>query len=185
MSARWLLAATLLAALLLPASALAGGVGVFNGTGFHAGPALSEAGGTGTWINQGGGVEIFLGRRDYRLSGRLRFGYNAVIDVTPVAEGASTGSRVIHSAALSAGARVELLPDFSEKKFGLYVAADVGVSPLVVHLANYFWADVGPGVRVDVNETFGLFAELTGVVRFQNGFTGGAWLFLGARFTID
>ena len=38
----------LLTLLLLPGSALAGGVGVFNGTGFHAGPALSEAGGTGT-----------------------------------------------------------------------------------------------------------------------------------------
>jgi len=184
MSARWLLAATLFAALLLPASASAGGIGVFNGTGFHAGPALSEGGGTGTWINQSGGVEIFLGRRDYRLSGRLRFGYNAVIDVSPLAEGASTGARVIHSAALAAGLRVELLPDI-EKKFGLYVAGDVGVSPLVLHLANYFWFDVGPGVRLDVNENFGLFAELTGVLRFQNGFTGGAWLYLGARFTFD
>ena len=174
----------LLLILLAPASALAGGVGVFNGTGFHAGPALSESGGTGTWINEGGGIELFLGKRDFRLQGRLRFSYNAVIDVTPLAEGAEAGNRVGHSGALSVGAKVELLPDIT-KRFGFYVATDIGISPLVQHLRNYFWVDVGPGVRVDVNDVFGLFAELTGVVRYENGFTGGAWLFLGARFSFD
>ena len=180
--ALWVL--TLLFVLLLPPSVLAGGVGVFNGTGFHAGPALSEAGGTGTWVNEGGGIELYLGKRDFRLQGRLRFGYNAVIDVTPVAEGVVAKNRVGHSAALSVGAKVELLPDV-EKKFGLYFAADIGISPLVLHLRNYFWVDVGPGVRLDVNEVFGLFAELTGVVRYENGFTGGAWLYLSARFSFD
>ncbi|MCO4769639.1 MAG: hypothetical protein KDA24_06365 [Deltaproteobacteria bacterium] len=175
---------SLLVTLLLPASALAGGIGVFNGTGFHAGAALSEAGGTGTWINEGGGFELFFGKRDFRLHGRLRFGYNAVIDVTPLAEGAVAKNRVGHSAALSVGAKVELLPDV-EKPFGFYIATDVGISPLVLHLRNYFWVNAGPGVRVDINEVFGLFAELTGVLRYENGFTGGAWLYLGARFSFD
>jgi|GEM_PF-1531188 len=184
MFSRTLTLCTLLLALMVPASALAGGIGVFNGTGFHAGPALSEAGGTGTWINEGGGFELFLGKRSSRLHGRLRFGYNAVIDVTPLAEGAAAKNRVGHSAALSLGAKVELLPDV-EKKFGLYVAADIGIAPLVLHLRNYFWVDVGPGVRVNVTEVFGLFAELTGVLRYENGFAGGAQLYLGARFSFD
>jgi hypothetical protein len=180
--ATWVFA--LLFVLALPAPALAGGVGVFNGTGFHAGQALSQAGGTGTWINEGGGVELFLGKRDFRLHGRLRFSYNAVIDVTKLPEGAEATNRVGHSAALSLGAKVELLPDVTTKG-GFYLVADIGISPLVKHLRNYFWVDVGPGVRVNVNEVFGLFAELTGVIRYENGFAGGAWLFLGARFSFD
>lgn len=184
MRARTLLLFLLALVALLPASALAGGVGFFNGTGFHVGPALSQAGGTGTWIDEGGGVELFLGKRDVRLQGRLRFAYNAVIDVTPLPDGIEAKNRVRHSATLSIGAKVDLLPDV-EKPFGFYIAADIGVAPLVRDLANYFWVDVGPGVRVHVNEVFGLFAELTGVVRYQNAFSGGALLFLGARLSFD
>ena len=184
MLARVTLLLGLLTLLLMPGSALAGGVGVFNGTGFHAGPALSEAGGAGTWINEGGGFELFFGKRDFRFHGRLRFFYNAVIDVTPLPDGVEARNRVGHSGALSVGAKVELLEDV-EKPFGFYIATDIGISPLVLHLRNYFWVNAGPGVRVNVNDVFGLFAELTGVLRYENGFTGGAWMYLGARFSFD
>ena len=184
MLARALLLCSLLVALLIPASASAGGVGFFNGTGVHSGGALSQAGGRGTWVNEGGGVEIFLGKRDFRLHGRLRFGYNAVLDVTPLAEGAVAKNRVTHAGVISLGAKVELLPDI-EKAFGLYVVADIGVAPLVKYGRGYLFVDVGPGARVNVNQVFQLFAELTGMLRYENGFTGGALLFLGARFSFD
>ena len=186
MLARALLLCSLLALWLIPGTALAGGVGFFASPGVHAGPALSQAGGTGTWADLGGGIELFLGKRDSRLHGRLRFGYNGVFDLTPLPEGVEVtpGTRISHAAVISLGAKVELLPDV-ETAFGLYVAADIGVSPLVKHLKNYFWIDVGPGIRVRANDVLSIFAELTGVVRFENGFTGGALLFAGARLTFD
>jgi len=186
MFARALLVCSLLLVLLIPGTALAGGVGFYGSPGFHAGPALSQAGGTGTWADLGGGIELFLGKRDSRLHGRLRFGYNGVFDLTPLPEGveAPPGSRISHAAVISLGAKVDLLPDV-EKPFSLYIAADIGVSPLVKHLKNYFWVDVGPGIRVNANDVLSVFAELTGVVRFENGFTGGALLFVGVRLSFD
>lgn len=184
MSARASLLCLLLLALLVPGSASAGGVGFFNGTGFHSGKALSQVGGRGTWVNEGGGVEVFLGKRDFRLHGRLRFAYNAVMDVTPLAEGQVAKNRVAHSGVISLGAKVDLLPDLAQP-FGLYVVADIGVAPLVRHGRGYMFVDMGPGVRAQVNPVLQLFAELTGIVRYENGFTGGALLFLGARLSFD
>ncbi len=186
MLARVLTLSCLLCLLLVPGTALAGGVGFFVSPGFHAGPALSAGGGTGTWADVGGGVELFLGKRDSRVQGRLRFGYNGVMDVTPLPEGvtAAPGSRVSHSGVLSLGAKIDLLPDV-EKPFSVYLVGDLGVSPLVKHLKNYFWVDVGPGVRINANDVLSVFAELTGVVRFENGFTGGALLAAGVRLSFD
>jgi hypothetical protein len=186
MLARALFLCSLLSLLLVPGTALAGGVGFYGSPGFHAGPALSQAGGTGSWVDLGGGVELFLGKRDSRVHGRLRFGYNGVFDTTPLPEGveAAPGSRISHSAVISLGAKVELLEDV-EKPFGLYIVGDIGVSPLVKHLKNYFWVDVGPGIRVNANDVMSVFAELTGIVRFENGFTGGAQVVAGVRLSFD
>lgn len=186
MLARALILCSLLSLLLVPGTALAGGVGFFVSPGFHAGPALSAAGGTGTWMDVGGGVELFLGKRDSRVHGRLRFAYNGVMDVTPLPEGveAAPGSRVSHSGVLSLGAKIDLLPEV-EKPFSLYIAADVGVSPLVKHIKNYFWVDLGPGIRINANDVLSVFAELTGVVRFENGFSGGALVVAGVRLSFD
>ena len=56
-----LAAALLLGALIIvPVAAEAGGAGLYNGTGFHMGKAFNSSGGSGTWMNEGGGVELFL-----------------------------------------------------------------------------------------------------------------------------
>ncbi len=175
------LLALILGSLLLPASAMAGGIGGFNLTGFHFGEALREGGGVGRWLDEGGGVEIVLGSQDSRIKGRIRFAYNAIIDLDLVADGGG----VQHAGVFSGGAMVELLPAFDEKKFGLYIAVDVGVSPLVTNGRAFVYLDAGPGVRIDVNERFGLFAEVTGWLRYEKGFYGGPMIFLGARVHVD
>ncbi|MCP4868908.1 MAG: hypothetical protein GY898_09330 [Proteobacteria bacterium] len=164
----------LIALLVLPAPALAGGVGVFDQTGFHFGGALREGGGTGSWMDQGGGIEIFLGKTDHRLSGRLRLSYAAIIDLS---------GGVQHAGLFSVGAQVELLD--LEKKFGLYPLLDLGVSPLVTQIRFFVFADAGIGARYRINDVVSIFGELTGLVRYDKAFTGGPLIFLGARFAID
>jgi hypothetical protein len=158
---------------LVPTTASAGGVGFYDMTGFH----LSKSAGAtvGPFLDQGGGIELFLGRKDFRLEARFRFAYNAII---------KPGGPVVHTGTLSAGARVELLTDLA-RPGGVYLAADIGVSPLVKDFANYFWVQAGPGVRVRPAEHLQLFAELSGFVRFQYGVAGGLLLTLGVRFPFD
>lgn len=175
------LLALIFASLLLPAGALAGGIGGYNMTGFHFGEALREGGGDGRWLDEGGGIELQLGSRTSRIQGRIRFAYNAIIDLDLVADGGG----VQHAGIFSGGAQVQLLPDFDEKAFHLYVAVDVGVSPLVTNGRAFVFVDIGPGVRFDVNERFGLFAEVTGWMRYEKGFYGGPMIFLGARVHLD
>jgi hypothetical protein len=158
-----------------PPPAAAGGFGFFDATGFHFGRALREGGGSGRWLDQGGGVELFLGDRDRRLHGRLRFAYQAVVDL-------DGGTR--HAGVLSGGVRVELLPDV-ESKFGFYVAADMGITPIVTHLRAWFFLDAGPGIRVNPVEKFSLFFEAMGLFRYEKGVQGGPIFHLGARFALD
>jgi hypothetical protein len=165
----------LLLALCLPALAQAGGISIYNGTGFHFGAPLSEEGGEGRWLNEGGGFGVILGPADSRLLGRMRFAYNAVIDL-------AGGTR--HVALLSAGVQIELLPDVS-KRFGVYLATDMGITPLFTDMRLYLFADVGPGVRFDINEKFSLFAEVCALLRYENSFYAGPQFYLGARFSFD
>ena len=67
-----LFAALVLGTVAAPRSADAGGVGFYNGTGLHVGPRL-EGEGTGVWLDEGGGLELLLGKDGARLHGRLRF----------------------------------------------------------------------------------------------------------------
>ena len=173
-----IVAVFLTAALALPATAHAGGVGFYNGTGVHVGDAL-EREGTGVWLDEGGGIELFLGRRDSRVHGRLRIAYNAIVDLSP-----EPITRVRHSGFLSLGVKVEFLDDV-EQPFGFYLATDVGVSPLTTHLRSYFTYSIGPGVRVRPAGPLELFAELHGFVRYEKVIAGGPMLFLGARLHID
>jgi hypothetical protein len=169
--ALFLLVASLL---VLPATASAGGVGVFDQTGFHFGEALREGGGTGSWMDQGGGIEILLGRSDFRLSGRLRLSYVAIIDLS---------GGVQHAGLFSVGVQVELFD--LDTKFGLYPVLDLGVSPLITQIRFFVFADAGAGVRYRINDLVSIFGELTGMVRYDKAFTGGPMIFLGARFAID
>jgi len=159
---------------LVPVSASAGGVGAFDQTGFHFGEALREGGGTGSWMDQGGGIEIFLGKTDFRVVGRLRLSYAAIIDLS---------GGVQHAGLFSVGAHVELLD--LEKKFGIYPLLDMGVSPFVTQIKFFVFADAGVGVRYRINDLVSVFGELTGLVRYDKGFTGGPLIYLGARFSID
>jgi len=170
-----LLVTSLLLALALPGLAHAGGVSLYNATGAHFGQPLSEEGGQGQWFNEGGGVGVVLGPADSRLLGRIRFAYNAVI--------AGAGG-VRHVAVFSAGVHIELLPDPS-KRFGFYLAADMGITPLFTDMRLYVFADVGPGVRVDLSPKLSLFAEVCALFRYENSFYAGPQLYLGARFAFD
>lgn len=184
----WCCAALLALVSLLAVSspALAGGLGAFNGTGFHFGEALGEGAETGSWMNEGGGVELVLGPRDVRLNGRLRFAYNAIIDLGERGDSGSEASsaQVRHSGVMSVGAMVGLLPEVAEK-FGLYLAVDLGISPLVQNMQFYFFADLGPGVRFHVTDRLTLFAELAGLFRYDTSFSGGVLMSLGARFPFE
>ncbi len=164
-------AAEEVAAAVRPAS----GISVYNGTGFHFGEPLNEKGGEGRWFNEGGGIGLLLGPPGSRLLGRVRFAYNAVIDL-------AGGTR--HVAVLSAGVQVELLPDVN-KRFGLYVVTDVGITPLFTDMRLYLFADVGPGVRFDVHRRVSLFAEVCALFRYENGFYAGPQFYFGARFALD
>jgi hypothetical protein len=173
----------LLLSTLLAAPAVAGGVGVFNQTGFHFGASLSESGdrsgaregGTGAWMDEGGGIELLLGYRKTRLNGRFRLSYAAIIDLD---------GGVLHAGLVSAGVTVDLLKDL-ERKVGLYVALDLGVAPLATQLRVFMFADVGVGIRFRPNEIVEVFGELTGLFRYDKSPAGGPMLFLGVRFAFD
>ncbi len=170
-----LLAATLFLGLAVCGSAHAGGISLYNGTGFHFGEPLNEGGGDGRWFNEGGGLGVVLGAADSRVMGRVRMAYNAVIDL-------AGGTR--HVALLSAGVQVELLPDPS-KRFGLYLVTDMGITPLFTDMRLYLFADVGPGVRFDVHERVSLFAEVCALFRYENSFYAGPQFYFGARLAFD
>lgn len=171
----------LLLCLLLPTSASAGGIGFFNQTGFHFGEALSQAGGTGQWMDEGGGIEVLLGSQASRVKGRVRLSYSAIIDLQ--APDAALG--IQHSGVVSGGVHVELLPDFEEKIAGLYVLVDVGVSPLVSQQRTFVFFDVGAGVRITPVERFSIFVEATGWMRVEKTLSGGPLFFVGARIALD
>ncbi len=168
--------------LLLPASASAGGLGVFDITGFHFGGALRDGGGTGKFFNQGAGLEVNLGKANSRVHGRLRLWYQFSMDLDLVSEDASAA--FVHTGMFGAGATIQLLPDL-DQKFGLYIFTDVGVSPLVRHLRFFVTADVGPAIRYSPNDVVELFAELGGLFRFEKSLSVGPVLHFGARFTFD
>ena len=176
-------ALVLLIGLLLAEPAQAGGFGVFDQDGLPFGASVSEDGGAGRWLDQGGGVEILLGYRKTRLTGRVRLSYAAIIDLAPRSEH-RTDSRVEHAGLVSGGVQVELLKDL-DRKLGLYLLADLGVAPLVTHLRAFMFADLGVGLRVRPTEVLELFVEATGMFRFDKAAAGGPLLYFGARFALD
>ena len=179
-----LLAATLFLGLVVCGPAQAGGISLYNGTGFHFGAPLNEAGGEGRWFNEGGGIGVVLGAADSRILGRVRMAYNAVIDLSGSNAVIDLSGGTRHVAVLSAGVQIELLPDPS-KRFGLYLVADMGITPLFTDMRLYLFGDVGPGVRFDVHERVSLFAEVCALLRYENSFYAGPQFYFGARLAFD
>ena len=176
---RRLLPAALALLMLVPCTAVAGSIGVFDATGFHFGDALTQTGGTGHWMDQGAGAEILLGSQGGRVMGRIRIAYTGIIDV------GSGEADVQHAGIVGGGAYVELLKGFADKPVGLYVLADVGVSPLVSHKRAFVFVDVGAGLRVNLNDRLSLFVEASGWMRFEKALGGGPLVFFGARISLD
>lgn len=154
--------------------AVNGTLGGFGLVGLHLGEALTASGGTGTWFDFGGGAEIGLASRRGRLAGRIRVAYYGVLDQ-------DGGLR--HNGVLSAGMSVQLLKDI-ERKFGVYVAVDMGVSPLVTELRVFVFADLGIGLRFRPVDRVEIFAETTAFFRFEKTMSVGPLVFLGARFRL-
>lgn len=168
----------LLCATLAPAQARAGGIALLDTVGFHNGPALTVEGGRQTWFDSGLGGELFLGKRHGRAEARFRFFWAA--NVRRVDDEA----QVEHSGALGVGGRIELLKDTTARA-GLYIGADLGVSPVVQHNRAYFYVGAGPGLRIDLAGPLSFFTEPTFVVRVDDSVSVGAWLNLGLRANFD
>ncbi len=159
-----------------PLSARAGGLGVFDVTGFHAGidPGDAERGG-GAWFDQGGGIELLIGPRQSRIAGRARVFYHFV---TPTL-GNST-----HFGVALFGLEVQLLRDL-EKPWGLHAHLDLGPGFLAVQHEEFGMADLGVGIHRDLADHLTLFAEISGQLRFRHLVWGGAVLTAGLRIPID
>ena len=170
-----LIPAVALLGLLLAAPAQAGGLGAFNQTGLHFGEALRAGGGTATWLDEGGGVELTLGYEGKRVHARLRLSYTAIVDL---------GGGVQHAGLFAGGVSIQLLKDL-ERRLGLYLFVDMGVSPLVTHMRAFVFGDLGVGLSYRVADRVRIFGELAGLVRFEKTVAGGPVLYLGVRFSFD
>lgn len=169
-------AAALLACCLVARPAWAGGVGVFNMTGFHAGADVSGEGAeTGTWLDEGVGLEILVGNRASRVRGRVRGMFNAVV---PAEEHDQYFGVALF------GMEVQLLRNL-ERPFGLHVHLDLGPAFLAKQHEEFGMAQVGFGLHHDFHPHLGVFAEVSGQVRFRRWVWGGAALTVGLRVPID
>ncbi len=156
--------------------ARAGGVGVFDMTGFHAGADLSgQAAETGRWLDQGVGLEILVGSRASRVRGRVRVMFNAVIP-------AEEHNRYFGIALF--GMEIQLLRNL-ERPFGVHVLLDLGPAFLAKQHEEYGMAQAGVGIHHDFHPNFGIFAEVSGQIRFRGWVWGGAAATVGVRVPID
>ncbi len=176
MHVRAVTVALFLGVVLYAGTSRAGGVGVLDMTGFHAGvdPADLEGGG-GTWFDQGGGLELWIGAKASRINGRMRVLYNYV---TPAEDYAS------HFALVTFGLEVQLLNNL-ESPFGLHMHLDLGPAILALQHEEFGMADLGLGIHGDLSEHVTLFAEVSGQMRFRRYVWGGAVFTGGVRFPID
>lgn len=156
--------------------AQAGGIGIYDMTGFHAGVDTSDPeGSSGTWLDQGGGLEISIGSRESRIGGRVRVLYNLVHPAEDHAR---------HFGLALFGFEVQLRKDLS-KPWGLHAFADVGPAFLAAQHGEFGMADLGVGLRGDLAEHLSLVVEVGGQLRFRRQVWGGAVLMAGLRFPID
>ena len=168
-------ALALLLMVLSPAPALAGGLGVFDMTGFHAGvDPSSEEGANGSWLDQGGGVELLIGGKATRIAGRVRVLYNYVYNKT-------TSD---HFGVALFGMEIQLLRNL-QRPAGVHVHLDVGPGFIALQHEEFGMADLGLGVHRELGKHVTLFAEVSGQLRFRRKVWGGAVVTAGLRFPID
>ncbi len=157
-------------------AARAGGVGIYDMTGFHAGTDPSDPeGSSGTWLDQGGGLEVSIGSRDSRILGRVRVFYNLV---HPAEEHAR------HFGLALFGFEVQMRKDLA-RPWGLHAFADIGPAFLAAQHGEFGMVDLGVGLRGDLAEHVSLVVEVAGQMRFRRQVWGGAVLMAGLRFPID
>ena len=172
----WLVATALTAGLAGGHTASAGGFGVLDMTGFHTGVDVSDPEGSGgTWLDQGGGVEVMIGARQSRIAGRVRVLYNFVHPAE---------SHQQHYGLALFGFEVQLLGDL-ERPFGLHVFADLGPAFLAAQHGQFGMADIGVGLHGDLAQHATVLVEVGGQLRFRRHTWGGAVLMAGVRFPID
>ncbi len=156
--------------------ALAGGIGIYDLTGFHAGVDTADPeGGSGTWLDQGAGLEVWIGGRETRVSGRVRVFYNLV---HPAEEHAR------HFGLALFGVEFQLLKDLT-RPVGLHAFADVGPAFLAAQHGEFGMADLGVGFHGDLAKHLQVLVEVGGQLRFRRRVWGGAVLMAGLRFPID
>ena len=156
--------------------ARAGGLGVFDMTGFHAGADLSgQAAESGTWLDQGVGLEILVGSRASRVRGRVRVMFNAVLP-------AEDHNQYFGIALF--GMEIQLLRNL-DRPFGLHVLLDLGPAFLAKQHEEFGMAGAGLGIHHDFHPRLGLFAEVSAQIRFRRWVWGGAALTVGLRVPID
>ncbi len=162
---------------LVPAGgASAGGIGIFDLTGFHTGVDISDPeGANATWLDQGVGLEVWIGGRESRISGRVRVFYNLVHPAEAHAR---------HFGLALFGFEVQLLKELS-KPFGLHAFADLGPAFLAAQHGEFGVADLGIGLHGDLAKHLQVVVEVGGQVRFRRKVLGGAVLMAGLRFPID
>jgi hypothetical protein len=175
MHVRALAVAVFLAGVAFAGQARAGGIGVLDMTGFHAGVDPADIEGAGTWFDQGGGIELWVGSRASRISGRVRVLYNNVSPAENYAQ---------HFALATFGLEVQLLKNL-EAPFGVHVHFDLGPAFLALQHEEFGMADLGVGIHGDLSEHVTLFAEVSGQMRFRRYVWGGAVFTGGVRFPID
>ncbi len=168
-------ALVLLMTVLFPAPALAGGLGVFDMTGFHAGvdPA-SEEGANGTWLDQCGGIELLIGGKATRLSGRIRMLYNYVY----------SKNTSDHFGVALLGMEIQLLRNL-QRPAGVHIHLDAGPGFIALQHEEFGMADLGLGIHRELGKHITLFAEVSGQLRFRRKVWGGAVVTAGVRFPID
>jgi hypothetical protein len=157
-------------------SARAGGIGIYDLTGFHAGVDTADPeGGDGTWLDQGGGLEVWIGGRDARVNGRVRVFYNLVHPAEAHAR---------HFGLALFGVEVQLLKELGTP-FGLHAFADIGPAFLAAEHGEFGMADLGIGLHGDLAQHLQVVVEVGGQLRFRRQLWGGAVLMAGLRFPID
>jgi len=165
-----------IASALCAGRASAGGLGVVNLTGFHAGADTADReASNGTWLDQSAGFEVMIGSRASRVGGRVRIVYNYVYPAE--AHGRHFGVALF-------GLEVQLLKDL-ERPFGIHLHWDIGPSFLAYQHEEYGVAMVGVGLHRDLGEHLVLCAELSGQLRFRKRIWGGAVASLALRFPFD
>ena len=181
MQARSILLSSIIGALVLlagftaPSTAVAGSVGVFSATGFHSGNSLTSEEDSATWLNQGAGIELELGSKNSRVTGRARGFYL----------GAFGAGGPLHQGGATFGITVRILPDL-EKPFNVYALVDLGGAFAIVDHMEGLYGQIGAGFFHNIGQApMRFFVEAAFELRYRQVVHSGAKVNIGVRFLLD